>query len=164
MPRKHRKIPPTSRSQCCWLMSNPLIAVRPKAAMPPYVASAVAAPKPEMKPSQRPSARVRRMHNMPMGPTGAATASPITTAWKKEKMTMTIPLAQKNTRQPAMFRSGGKSRQTPLTRPLGWLLTLHFRCEVFHIAKYSTIKGSAVIVSLLFPSIRIITPSLAALV
>jgi hypothetical protein len=51
--------------------------VKPNAAMHPYKASAVAAPKPETSPWSRPSASVRRMHSTPMGPTGAAMEKPI---------------------------------------------------------------------------------------
>jgi hypothetical protein len=45
--------------------------------MAPYNASAVAAPKPEKKPMIRPWAKVRRIHNIPMGPTGAAMDIPM---------------------------------------------------------------------------------------
>lgn len=45
--------------------------------MQPYKASALATPNPDNMPDQRPRVRVRWMHNKPVGPTGAAMASPI---------------------------------------------------------------------------------------
>ena len=72
-----RNKPPLSRSQKLWLIRKTDIKVNPKAAIAPYIASAVAAPKPEMKPARRPSAKVRRMHKIPIGPTGAAIVTPI---------------------------------------------------------------------------------------
>ena len=52
------------------------MAVKPSAAMQPYIASAVAAPSPDTKPTSRPIASVRRMQRTPIGPTGAAMARP----------------------------------------------------------------------------------------
>jgi hypothetical protein len=40
------------------------------------MASTVATPKPEMKPRVLPSVKERRMHNMPIGPTGALIRNP----------------------------------------------------------------------------------------
>lgn len=51
--------------------------VIPNPAMMPNIASALAAPNPETRPDQRPSANVRRMHNTPIGPTGAAMEKPM---------------------------------------------------------------------------------------
>ena len=42
-----------------------------------YSASAAAAPRPQMNPSRDPSASVRVMHSIPMGPNGAAIDRPI---------------------------------------------------------------------------------------
>jgi hypothetical protein len=76
-PKRHRKTPPNKRSHsCCW-MSVSEMKVKPNAATHPYMASAVAAPKPEISPWSRPSASVRRIHSTPIGPTGAAIEKPI---------------------------------------------------------------------------------------
>src|SRR5690348_2453327 len=54
------------------------MAVRPNAAIAPYVPSAVATPNPEARPTTRPSARVRRMTSRLIGPTAAAIVKPRT--------------------------------------------------------------------------------------
>jgi hypothetical protein len=41
------------------------------------MASTVATPRPEMKPTTLPSAKERRIHNMPIGPIGALIRNPI---------------------------------------------------------------------------------------
>lgn len=48
------------------------ICVIPNTAMLANIASAQAAPKPEMMPDKRDSSIVLRMHRIPIGPTGAA--------------------------------------------------------------------------------------------
>ncbi len=53
------------------------MAEKPKAAMQAYKKSAVAAPNPEAIPDRRPSVSVLRMQTIATGPTGAATAKPI---------------------------------------------------------------------------------------
>ena len=55
------------------------------------MASAVAAPRPEMKPDARPSANVRRMHSTPIGPTGAAIEKPMMNPRSKKLMLATPP-------------------------------------------------------------------------
>ncbi len=57
--------------------------VKPNAAIHPYTASAVAAPRPDTNPCTRPLDNVRLMHKIPMGPTGAATEKPITNPFRK---------------------------------------------------------------------------------
>src|SRR3972149_7756371 len=49
-PKKQRKTPPKRRSQSCCLTSRSDMKVKPKPAIAPYMASAVAAPKPETSP------------------------------------------------------------------------------------------------------------------
>ena len=80
-PSKIKKIPPNNLSQTAWLIRKYVITVRLKAAIVPYKASAVAAPKPDTKPALRPWASVRRMQSIPIGPTGAAMVSPIRKLW-----------------------------------------------------------------------------------
>jgi len=53
---------------------------RPKAAVQPYTASAVAAPMPDTKPGSIPPRRVRLTHIRPVGPTGTATEKPTISA------------------------------------------------------------------------------------
>jgi hypothetical protein len=48
----------------------------PKPATPPYTASAVAAPNPDIKPEVLPLVKVRCMQSRPIGPTGAAIEKP----------------------------------------------------------------------------------------
>jgi hypothetical protein len=92
VPRKRRNAPPTMRSHtCCWTRKSEMKA-KPKAAMQPYTASAVAAPKPEIKPWSRPSARVRRMHRTPMGPTGAAMLKPMMAPLRRVSALTTISI------------------------------------------------------------------------
>ena len=51
--------------------------VSPKAAIQPYIASAVAAPIPDTSPTHLPKLNVRLIHKIPIGPTGAAIANPM---------------------------------------------------------------------------------------
>jgi len=53
--------------------------------------SAVAAPRPETRPEVRPSAKVRRMHNMPIGPTGAAIKKPMANPLSKKLISTQFP-------------------------------------------------------------------------
>ena len=77
MPRKHRNIPPIKRSQICSWSRKLEIKVSPNAATKPYRESAVAAPKPDNKPTTLPDDKVRLMHSIPIGPTGAAIEKPM---------------------------------------------------------------------------------------
>jgi hypothetical protein len=82
-PITQRNKPPISRSQNCWLIKKSEIKVRPKPAIHPKSTSAVANPRAETKPERRPSNNVRRIHRMPIGPTGTAMDKPTTTPFKK---------------------------------------------------------------------------------
>src|SRR5512133_850414 len=72
----------------------PEMKVNPKPATQPYMPSAVAAPSPDIKPEARPSARVRRMHNTPIGPTGAAMEKPIRRPRKKRERSIRFDCAR----------------------------------------------------------------------
>ena len=49
----------------------------PKAAIAPYIPSAIATPIPTIKPAEKPNSRVLFMQNIPIGPIGAAIENPI---------------------------------------------------------------------------------------
>ncbi|MBN1391854.1 MAG: hypothetical protein JW947_03515 [Sedimentisphaerales bacterium] len=65
------------------MIKKPETNVSPKAAIKPYIASAVAEPSPETRPLSLPSLKVRCMHSSPTGPTGVATRKPTTRPFKK---------------------------------------------------------------------------------
>ena len=75
--RYSKKTPPNSLIKTAFASKNSEIIVRPVAAMTPYTASAKAAPNPTAIAPTKPNSKVLRMHNVPMGPTGAAIAIPI---------------------------------------------------------------------------------------
>ena len=65
--------------------------VNPKAAIAPYIISAVAAPIPDKKPVNLPLESVRRIQSTPIGPTGAAMDKPINKPRKnKNQFSVTI--------------------------------------------------------------------------
>ena len=84
IPRNKSNPPPTRRSQNDWLAITSETNVRPNAAMLPYSESAVAAPRPMIRPRECPSASVLRMHIIPSGPIGTAIANPIISPFRKK--------------------------------------------------------------------------------
>src|SRR5579885_2249978 len=77
MPIRSRQRPPRSWKPISWRLRKAVTVVRPTAAMRLKIPSAVAAPRPVIKPARRPSRMERRMQSRPTGPTGAATAKPM---------------------------------------------------------------------------------------
>ena len=72
-----RKAPPPSASGTRAPTSASMIQVTPKAPTAPYSASAAAAPSPVARPTSEPRCSVRWITSRPIGPTGAAIDSPI---------------------------------------------------------------------------------------
>src|ERR1035441_7977268 len=69
-------VPPHRRIQNSSRMRNCMTKLILKPAMAPYTVSAVAAPRPDIRPAVRPFERVREMHKTFTGPTGAEMANP----------------------------------------------------------------------------------------
>src|SRR4051794_13994576 len=69
--------PPAIPSHRSMPTRSSVTAVRPKAAIAAYAASAVATPTPDRKPYAQPRSSVRRMTRRPTGPRAKATANPI---------------------------------------------------------------------------------------
>ena len=81
--RNSSTAPPTMPSRRSMPTRSSVIVVSPNAAIAPYVASAVATPRPDMNPYVHPRATVRRMTSSPIGPSENATAKPITRPRRK---------------------------------------------------------------------------------
>jgi len=84
IPRNKSNPPPIRLTQKCWLAITSEINVRPNTAILLYSESAVAAPRPMIRPRECPSASVLRMHIIPIGPIGTAIANPIISPFKKK--------------------------------------------------------------------------------
>src|SRR4051794_12836323 len=77
--------------------------------MMPNIASAVAAPIPEMNPARRPLKIVRRMHRTPTGPAGTAIIRPTTTPFHKK-----ASIRAKNGETRPSVSGNGRSRATEM--------------------------------------------------
>ena len=84
IPRNKSNPPPSRLTQKCWVAITSEMNVRPNAAIVPYNESAVAAPRPIIRPRECPSASVLRMHIIPIGPIGTAIANPIISPFMKK--------------------------------------------------------------------------------
>src|ERR1035441_1938693 len=83
--------PPITRIQNSSRSRNWIRKVMLKPAMAPYSASAVAAPKPEIRPERRPLRSVREAHSTFTGPTGTAIAKPAMTPLDSSHRPMKSP-------------------------------------------------------------------------
>lgn len=77
IPRYNKNRPPSSLMTNSCEVKKEEMAMMPKPATAPYVASAHAAPRPVTNPEIRPSVKVRLMVSTPIGPTGAAMEKPM---------------------------------------------------------------------------------------
>ena len=108
------------------------MAVSPNAAIAPYVASAVATPRPDASPTARPSASVRRMQSRLIGPTAAAMANPrrkpraksagsivrIMRPWTEpDAAAPAVPAGRPGTETPRRAGGAGGGRPRRLPRP-----------------------------------------------